>query len=157
MATISTHTQSLSLCGHPSIELHNTSTRKSAAAFRRDRLKLSLSGCHFCNTLFHGKNWSFQQDTQAMETQQWQETNVMDFSCTSDWPSASPDLNPFDYKLWSNLQEMACKRRLPKIDSLKQSLQKATVDFPIHVLCNSIDGCPQRPKYSVCAPMVATW
>ena len=42
-----------------------------------------------CNTLFHGQNWSFQQDSapahKAWTTQQWQETNVPDFISTSDW------------------------------------------------------------------------
>ena len=41
------HTQSLSFCGYPSIELRNTSTGKSSAAFRRDRFKLSILGCFF--------------------------------------------------------------------------------------------------------------
>ena len=35
-------TQSLSLCGHPSVELHNTSTGKYATAFHRDHFKLSI-------------------------------------------------------------------------------------------------------------------
>ena len=37
----------------------------------------------------------------ARTTQQWQETNVLDFISTWDWPSVSPDLNLLDYKLWS--------------------------------------------------------
>ena len=41
------HTQSFSLCGHPSIEFRNTSTGKSAAAFRRDRFKLLILGYLF--------------------------------------------------------------------------------------------------------------
>ena len=88
-----------------------------------------------CNTLFHGQNWSFQQDSapahKARTTQQWLETNVPDFISTSDWPSASPDLNPLDYKLWSKLQEMACKKRHPNIESLKRSLRKAATDFTV--------------------------
>ena len=40
-------TQSLSLCSHSSVELCNTSTGKSAAAFWRDCFKLSLLGCLF--------------------------------------------------------------------------------------------------------------
>ena len=99
------YTQSLSLCGHSSIELCNTSTGKSAAAFRRDRFKLSTLGCLYLQPLFHGENWSFQHVSasahKARTTQQWPETNVPDFISTSDWPSASPDLNPLDYKLWS--------------------------------------------------------
>ena len=40
-------TQSLRLCGHSSIELRNTSTGKSAAAFRRERFKFSILGWLF--------------------------------------------------------------------------------------------------------------
>ena len=47
--------QSLSLCGHSSIELRNISTGKSAAAFRRDRFKLSILGCLF---LQHPLPWT---------------------------------------------------------------------------------------------------
>ena len=44
MATYSMHAI-LSLCGHSSIELCNTLTGKSAAAFRRERFKRSILGC----------------------------------------------------------------------------------------------------------------
>ena len=47
------HTQSVSLCDQ--IELHNTSTGKSAAAFRRNRFKLSILGCLF---LQHPLPWT---------------------------------------------------------------------------------------------------
>ena len=40
-------TQSLSLCGHSSIESYNTSAGKSAAAFRTNHFKLSIVGCLF--------------------------------------------------------------------------------------------------------------
>ena len=108
-----------------------------------------------CNTLFHGWKWNFQQDLapahMARTTQQWLETNVLDFISTSDWPFASLDLNLLDYKLWSNLQEMACKKRHSNIESLKRSLQKATADFPVDVLHNSINEWPQRLKDCVYA------
>ena len=140
MATISMH-RVLSLCGHSSIELRNTSIGKSAAAFRRDRFKLSILGCLFLQQLFHGQNWSFQDDPapvhKTWRTQQWLETNVTDLN--SDWPSASPDLNPLDYKMWSNLLEKFRKQRHPNIERLKQSLQKASADFPVYVLHISID------------------
>ena len=54
------------------------------------------------------------------------------------------------------LQEMACKKRHPNIECLKRSLRKAAVDFPVDVLCNSIDGWPQTLKDCVCVLMVAT-
>ena len=156
MATISTHThtQSLSLCGRSSIEFRNTATGKSAPTLKKTALNFSYWDGSFCNTLFHGQNWSFQQDSapahKAQTTQQWQETNVLDFISISDWPSASPYLNSLDYKLWSKLQEMACKKRHPNIESLKQSLRKAAADFPVDVLRNSIEGWPQSLKDCVC-------
>ena len=72
MATISTHkVLSLSLCGHPSIELSNTSTGKSAASFLTDCFKLSISGCLF---LQHPLPWTdlefpagFSPSTQGMD------------------------------------------------------------------------------------------
>ena len=39
-----------------------------------------------------------------------------------------------------------CNKRLPNIESLKQSLRKAAADFPVDVLHNSIDKWPQRLK-----------
>ena len=47
MATISTHTVLKSLWPpiNPSMEIPNTSTGKSAAAFRRDHFKFSILGC----------------------------------------------------------------------------------------------------------------
>ena len=120
------------LCGHSSIELRNTSTGKSEAAFRKDRLKVSILGCVF---LQHPLPWTELElpTHKARTTQQRKEKNIPDFISTSDWPSASPELNPMDYKLWSNLQEMACKQRHPNIESLKRSLRKAAADFPVGV------------------------
>ena len=48
-----------------------------------------------------------------------------------------------------------CKKRHPNIESLKRSLQKAAADFPVDVLCNSIDEWSQRLKDCVCMLMVA--
>ena len=42
-----------------------------------------------------------------------------------------------------------CKKRHPNIESLKQSLWKAAADFPVDVLCNSVEEWPQRLKDSV--------
>ena len=58
MAIISTHTQSLNLCGHSSIELRNTSIGKSAATFRRDRFKLSILICLFLQAISWSLNHS---------------------------------------------------------------------------------------------------
>ena len=98
-------TQSLSLSGHSSIELRNTSTANLQLPSEETSLIFQYWDVSFCNTVFDWQNWSFQQDSapahKARTTQQLQETNVPDFIYTSDWPSASPYLIPLDYKLWS--------------------------------------------------------
>ena len=67
-----------------------------------------------------------------------------DFISPADWSSGSPDLNPLDYKLWSVLEGMVCKKRHPSIDSLRRSLVKAVADFPQEVIRNAIDDWPKR-------------
>ncbi len=44
----------------------------------------------------------------AKATQTWLEQNVPDFIRANDWISTSPDLNPLDYALKDQLEEMAC-------------------------------------------------
>lgn len=105
------------------------------------------------NTLFKNEVWTFQQDSapghKARTTQIWLEQNVPDFIKADDWPSASPDLNPLDYKLWSVLEDMACSKRHPNIESLKKSLEAAVTKFPMETVRKSIDEWPDRLKACV--------
>jgi len=39
------------------------------------------------------------------------------------WPHNSPDLNPFDYKLWRVLQEQVYKVKVNDVDELRQCIQ----------------------------------
>lgn len=104
-------------------------------------------------TLFQGSHWSFQQDSapahKAKSTQEWLSKNVPEFIKASDWPSASPDLNPLDYRLWAELEGMACRRRHPNIESLKRALVRAVANFPMDVVRAAIDEWPQRLKSCV--------
>ena len=99
-----------------------------------------------CNTLFHGQNWNFEQDSapahKPQTTQQWQKTNCPEFISTKGWHSTSPNLNCLDCKFRSNRQEMACKKRYPNIENLKRSLRKVGADLPTDVLPYWIDGWP---------------
>jgi hypothetical protein len=100
------------------------------------------------NSLFSGNYWVFQQDSapahKAKTTQTWLESNVPDFIRSSDWPSASPDLNPLDYCLWNILEEKACSKSHRNIESLKADLIKAAASIPIEVVRGCIDTWPNR-------------
>ena len=104
-------------------------------------------------TLFWNKHWTFQQDSapahKAGSMQVWLEGHVPDFISTAEWPSPSPDLNPLDYKLWSVLEGIVCKKRHPTIDSLKHSLVSAVADFPIETIRAVIDEWPERLRACV--------
>ena len=109
-----------------------------------------------CSTLFHGQNWSFQQDS-ARTHKALNNPAVAGDKCSrlhlhSDWPSASPDLNPLDYKLWSKASADGLQVETSQYWKFKAiSLE----DFPVDVLHNSIDGWPQRFKDCVCVLKVA--
>ncbi len=48
---------------------------------------------------------------------------LLNYPCTfirvEDWTSDNPDLNPLDYKLWNILEQDACQKRHPNLESLK--------------------------------------
>ncbi len=41
------------------------------------------------------------------------------------WPPLSPDLNPLDYGVWSNVARMACETPAPNINTLRQRVAQA--------------------------------
>ncbi|KAF0721301.1 Uncharacterized protein FWK35_00023996, partial [Aphis craccivora] len=80
----------------------------------------------------------------AKTTQEWLENNVPNFIKASDWPSASPDLNPLDYGLWNILEERACKKRHANKESLKRSIVKAAAEIPLETIRTCIEQWPER-------------
>lgn len=104
-------------------------------------------------TLFAGKEWVFQQGSapahKAKTTQEWLRREVPAFIADEDWPSGSPDLNPLEYRLWSVLEEMACKKRHDDLDSLKRSLEKAAAEIPMETVRAAIAEWPNRLKACV--------
>jgi len=68
-------------------------------------------------------------------TQEWLRRNIPAFISTEDWPSGSPDLKLWNYKLWAVLEDMACKKRHNNPDSLKRSLVKAAAEIPLETVC----------------------
>lgn len=102
------------------------------------------------NTLFANKDWIFQQDSapshKAKSTQQWLETNVPGFISVDEWPPSSPDLNPLDYSLWTELELRVCRKPHPNLDSLKRELVKEAARIPIEKVRAAIDVWPGRLK-----------
>lgn len=101
-------------------------------------------------TLFEGKHWVFQQDSapahKAKTTQEWLRLNIPGFIRAEDWPSGSPDLNPLDYQLWSELERMGCQVRHRNLESLKKALISAAASIPIETIRAAIDKWPERLK-----------
>ncbi|MDA5927442.1 transposase [Listeria monocytogenes] len=102
------------------------------------------------HTMFNNRHWVFQQDSapahRAKSTQDWLAAREIDFIRHEDWPSSSPDLNPLDYKIWQHLEEKACSKPHPNLESLKTSLIKAAADIDMDLVRAAIDDWPRRLK-----------
>ncbi|CAK1588447.1 unnamed protein product [Parnassius mnemosyne] len=98
--------------------------------------------------MFNNRHWEFQQDSapahRAKGTQDWLAARDFDFIRHEDWPSSSPDLNPLDYKIWQHLEEKACSKPHPNLESLKTSLIKAAADIDMDLVRAAIDDWPRR-------------
>ena len=71
---------------------------------------------------------------------------LLAFISAEDWPSGSPDLNPWDYKLWDVLEDMACQKHHNNLDSLKRSLVKAATEIPLETVRAMIAEWPEHLK-----------
>jgi hypothetical protein len=85
----------------------------------------------------------------AKTAQEWLWRNIPAFISAEDWPSESPDLNPWDYKLWTVLEDMACQKHHNNLDSLKRSLMKAAAEIPLETVCTAIAEWPECLKACV--------
>ena len=82
----------------------------------------------------------------AKTTQEWLRRKLPPFFSAEDWPSGSPDLNPWDYKFWPVLEDMACQKRRNNLDSLKRSLMKTAAENPLETARAAIAEWPERLK-----------
>jgi hypothetical protein len=82
-------------------------------------------------------------------TQEWLQRNVLAFISAEDWPSGSPDLNPWDYKLWAVLEDIACQNHYNNLDSLKRSLLKVAAEIPLEMVRAMIGEWPECLKATV--------
>jgi hypothetical protein len=112
----------------------------------------------WANNAFGDDEWTFQQDGapghKAIETQDFLRENCPDFISVDthwrnndgEWPSNSPDLNPLDYTMWSILEEKACAKPHPNVESLKRALKKAWNEISLDTLVKIVDNFPKRLK-----------
>ncbi|RVE41042.1 hypothetical protein evm_014306 [Chilo suppressalis] len=82
----------------------------------------------------------------AKSTEDWLAAREIDFIRHEDWPSSCPDLSPLDYKIWQHLEEKACSKPHPNLESLKTSLIKAAADIDMDLVRAAIDDWPRRLK-----------
>jgi len=103
-------------------------------------------------TLFKGQPWTFQQDSapahKAKSVQTWLKNHTPDFIATEHWPSASPDLNPLDYAIWSKLEAKVCSKPHTSVEALKRSLVQEWDKIPMETLRNSVEDW--RPRLEQC-------
>uniref|UniRef100_A0A914DZ28 DDE-1 domain-containing protein n=1 Tax=Acrobeloides nanus TaxID=290746 RepID=A0A914DZ28_9BILA len=90
----------------------------------------------------------------AIETQNFIRANCPDFISVDthwrnndgEWPPNSLDLNPLDYSVWSILEEKACVKPHPNVESLKRALKKAWNEITLETLIKIVDNFPKRLK-----------
>uniref|UniRef100_A0A914E6S4 Transposase n=1 Tax=Acrobeloides nanus TaxID=290746 RepID=A0A914E6S4_9BILA len=102
--------------------------------------------------------WTFQQDGalghKAIETQNFIRANCPDFILVDthwrnndgEWPPNSIDLNPLDYSVKSILEEKACAKPHPNLESLKRALKKAWNEITLETLIKIVNKFPKRLK-----------
>ena len=146
----------VSYSGATQLHFCEKEVKTSAKVYENTVLELIIRGLN--TILFRNQHWTFQKDSapvhKAKSTQVWLKSHVPDFISIADWSSASPDLKPLDYELWSVLEGTVCTRRHPTIKSLKRSLVSAVADFPIETMRAAIDEWPQRLRACVIVKVV---
>uniref|UniRef100_A0A914D1J2 Uncharacterized protein n=1 Tax=Acrobeloides nanus TaxID=290746 RepID=A0A914D1J2_9BILA len=70
---------------------------------------------------------------------------------TGEWPPNSPDLSPLDYSIWSILEEKACSKPHPNLESLKKALKKAWKEINLETLIKTVDDFPKRLEACIAA------
>lgn len=137
--------------GVTSLHFCEKGVKTGAKVYQKDVLEGVVKG--LTNTLFNGRRWIFQQDSapahKAKTTQEWLRVNIPGFIAAEDWPSGSPDLNPLDYALWSELENMACKTHHRNLGSLKTALTRAASSISMEIVRAAIAQWPHRLKACV--------
>jgi len=108
---------------------------------------------HLNMTFFSGQEWDFQQDSVPAEkpktTQEWLRRNFLVFIIAESWLSVTAELKTLDNKLWTVLEDMACRKRHNSQESLTRSLVKAAAEIPLETERAATPGLPEGLKACV--------
>ncbi|KAI8429942.1 hypothetical protein MSG28_000408 [Choristoneura fumiferana] len=96
---------------------------------------------HFCQ---QGVKQDSAPAHKAKTTQAWLRENLPDFIAVEEWPPSSPDLNPLDYSLWTELELRACQKSHPNLDSLKRALIREAKQSPLEKIRAAIEDWRER-------------
>ena len=85
----------------------------------------------------------------ANSTQHWLRSRNIAFADKSEWPPVSPDCNPMDFALWSQLEAKACATPSHNVEELKRKLSSAWSKIPAEDVRRSCLAAEQRFKACV--------
>ena len=102
-----------------------------------------------------GDFFIFQQDSapahRARETVALLQLEVPAFIAPNLWPTNSPDLNPFDYKVWGTMQDRVYQAKVRDVDDLKQhlvdvwdSLKQSVINDAINQWHSRLRACVRK-------------
>ena len=99
------------------------------------------------NSLYPDGDWTFQQDGAtshtANMTQQWCKDHCPRFLTKQKWPPSSPDLNVFDFCVWSVLERKACATPATSVKVLKKRLVRKWAEIDQKIFHVAVDDFPQ--------------
>jgi len=75
----------------------------------------------------------------ARETIELLSRMTPDFIGPEMWPPNSPDLNPVDYSIWSDVKEHVYQQRIQNTDEFRQHLVAVLKDLEHHIVDTAID------------------
>ncbi|CAG9795909.1 unnamed protein product [Diatraea saccharalis] len=137
----------------PSLRLlHNTAVQREKFSARSPK-EWSATLCEdACEHQNHPGATSAKCCTQkklGKKHQTWLRENVPAFIAADKWPSSSPDLNPLDYSLWTELELRDCRMSHPNLESLKRILVREAKQIPLEKIRAAIDVWPNRLRSDV--------
>ena len=103
-----------------------------------------------------GSNWTFQQDGAPCHTAhsvvEFLEEACPAFIEPEAWPPKSPDLNPLDFFVWSELERMVYRgQRIRTIEELKERLTACWDQLSQRLLARAVGAVPKRLQACVTA------